>query len=500
MSLRRVFRNIASNYALSGSTGLISLVLTPLLFHHLGPADYAILAFALVIVTVLEGLDLGVTNTLLRYVSKYLEEGSSSEVEPLVSSSFYILLGTGVAFSAILALLSPFLARYFNFDDSHAARNYLPLALVGSSLAFQLPCAALRGFLMGRQDFHLANAVDLLVQWSRGAAIIVGLYAGIGLLGVSAIFPSAALLRMAGLLTVTRISRSFLPKWREAKRDSLRRVLGFASYSFWTQIVSSLFMQSDTLIAAKLLSLPQFAVWVIARRLPLGVNAISHQSLLVSFPITSSTIARRDAQETERLFLLLTRTLLAVVLPIAALLYIWGDIILHLWIGPEVSSGVPVLRAFVVYIVSTGIFETAYIILSGVGRIRFAAFLTTGMLALSITFGPWTCRSAGPTGLAVFYAIVMSCGTVALLGHALGLSGVRLRRWVTKAVRPALFPALLCAAWFYFAHWILPATLWSLSISLPLGVAIFYALFERQIKGVRPQGWKARVRRLLVEV
>jgi O-antigen/teichoic acid export membrane protein len=501
MALRRVFRNLASNYVLTASSGFIGLILTPLLFHHLGAADYAILAFALVVESTLEILDLGVANTLLRYVSKYLEEGASSELQRVVSAAFCILLGTGVLYSVLLALLSPFLSRYFHLFGSHALFTWFPLALVGASLAFQLPCAALRGLLLGRQDFHLANGVDLIVQWARAIGIVASLYFGWGLLVVCALYPAAAIVRMAGLLAVTHRSKSaFLPSWEKARQATLRHVIGFASFSFLDQIVSVIFMQSDTLIAAKLLPLPQLAIWVIARRLPLGLNALSHQSLLVAYPIASATTAREGHQGTGRLFLLLTRTLLALVLPLTAVLCFWPNVILRFWVGPAVLSGVPVLRAFLVYAISTGLVESAYVILCGLGRIRFAAFLTTAALAVSLALGPWSCRAAGPKGLAIFYASVMAFQALALCGEALRLTRLNFWHWLYRAVLPSLAAVLPCAAWLYLAQRWLPSTVWSLALSSLLGFALFLILFERLTPGTIPQGWKARFRRLLAEV
>ena len=501
MSLLLVFRNVFSNCATLVVSGLASFVLTPVLLHYLQPGNYAILAFVLVAVTIPEALDLGLSSALVRFVSDLATRGLYVQLKRLVSTIFYLLLGLGIVGVIGVVALSPLIASFFHIGGTISAPGHLVLALVGLQLAFQLPSAALRAFLEGCQDFHLANAVDIATQILRAIAILALVHARLGLLPIAALFPAAALMRLSGMLFMARCTRvSFSPNLSEVDLASLKRIRSSASLSFAQDTLTRLFSQSDSFVVAKLLPLPELAILVIARRFPYALTSLSQQALWVGYPMISSAAARRDQHAMEKFMVVSTRNLLALVLPLAAALFIWSEVILRLWVGTELISGVVIFRIFLVSAVFAAVQESPLTLLYGLGRLQFSAGLALAMLFAAVGLGSWACSRAGLLGLALVYASIQSVATSLLCWKALEIAEVATSRWLKKALLPVIIAELPTTAWFLASHRLLPHSLTGLSISLVAGLLLFFAIFAKLVAGPRTLTLQSRVRKLLVEV
>lgn len=501
MSLVPVLRNVFSNYALVAVTGLTGFVLTPLLFHSLRPTNYAILTFALATVAVWEALDVGLSSALIRFVSDLSARGLHAEARRLGSTVFYLLLGMGLLGTGLLAGLSPLLAGFFHLRGTNTGTTSFVIGLIGLSAAFQLPSAGLRGYLVGCQNFHLISAVDMASQLLRAIGIVLFLQLGWGLTELAGVFPATALFRLAGLLWIARRTQpSFWPHWTEVNLGSLRKVLSFSSLSFLEDTATQWFFQLDTFLAARLLSLPQLAILAVARRFPMALQQLSHQALMVATPMISADQARGKQRTLKKYVLLSTRNLLALVLPSAAALFVWAEVILRLWVGEEVLAGARVFRIFLIFAIFAGLQEVPLALVYGVGQLQFSAGLSVLMLAAGAGLGAWACSRSGLEGLAVAYAAIQMVATLLLYWQALRLAELDLRQWFKKAVAPVILAALPTVGWFFISYSLVLHTLGAMVISVLVGFVLFLGLAARLITGSPRQTWQTRIRRLLLEI
>lgn len=501
MSLSQTVRNIFSNYALAAVTGVIGFVLTPILFHRLRPANFGILTFALGVATILEVLDFGMASSLSRFVSIHATRGQYTELKRLVSTVFYFLAAFGLFSATLLAGLSPYVARLFRVEGTAAAPGHLVLALVGFSVAFQLPAIALRGFLEGFQQFHLANAVSITVHTLQAVATITLLYSGFGLVAIAALFPLAALARLVGLLFVSRLAEwAFSPSWKEISLASLKDVRTFATLAFLTDTVIQLFSQADTFLAARFLTLPDLALLGVARRFPWALPRLAQQGIWVAYPIASAVVARGDNVAREKFVLVSTRHVLSLVLPLAAALFVWAEVILRLWVGAEVLPGVVVFRTLLVFTVFVSLQEIPFTVLYALGRIAFSTGLSVVLLSATVPLGAWACARGGLWGLAMVFAGLQGMATSLLCWHALKLAEIDFRRWFKKGVQPVILALIPALSWFLVSKKVVPPTLAGLALSVVAGLFLFLAVLTRLVTGSRPQTWRGRVRSVLTEI
>ncbi len=498
MTLRRTLRNILSNYALVASSGLTSFILTPLLFHYLHPVNYAVLAFALAFAALLETVSLGMATALVGFVSNLIARGLHDELRRLASSAFFILVGLGVLLAALVGLLSPLAASFFRMRSAEETSGSLVIALIGLGLLFQLPSSALRGYLEGCQDFHLANAVDVCGHVLRAIAIIVLLNMGCGLLPIAATFPSIAMLRFFGLTLITNHAAiPFRPRTSDFSWLSLKNIGTFATLCLVEDAATPLFSQSDTFLAARLLSLPELAILTIARRIPWAISRLAQVTIAVAYPMVSSAAAREDQQAVRRFMLASTRNTLALAVPLCTVLYTWAEAILRIWVGPEVLSGLSVFRIFLVFALFAGLQQTPLTLLYGMGKIGFSVVVYLSMLIGVVVFGPIACAKGGLVGLALMYASVQALATILFFARALKVAGVPLAWWAKKTLTPVIVAELAPLAWLRFSVGLLPHSILGVCLSSAAALSVFLIVFALILTGMKPQTWRGRLRVLM---
>lgn len=501
MRLARALRNVFSNYTNTVVQSLVALILTPVLFNYLHAEDYAILFFALATSAAVEAVDLGMLNSLVRYISIFINKKSYKESRELASSAFYLLLALGITGASALVLSSSWIVRFFGALSVSPARASLAVEFVGFGVIFQLPCAALTGHLWGCGDFHLSNAVDVCSQAIRAGAVIALLLLGYGLIPVALVFPAVAFLRMLGMLVACRRSSlTFAPSLRDVKVASLKEIKSFASLSFLEDITTRYYLLADTFMAARLLPLADLAILNVARKLPQALPKLSQQTHWVAYPMVSAASSEGNKQAVERYLLVSTRTFLALGLPFGVGLYVWADTILRLWVGNAVIAGVPVLRLMVVFAFFFAAQEAPLTFLYAAGKIGFSATLAILILTGFVVSAEFACPRFGLNGLALAYSMVSLVGAALIFWKALKISEIGLRKLLVRGILPGVEVSALPVAWLFLSTRIMPHSVAGLSISIAVGMILFAAILLRIASQYRSESWKNRIRSLLVEI
>jgi O-antigen/teichoic acid export membrane protein len=500
-SAARLLRNAFSNYALTAVTALTAFILTPILYRDLKPVNFAVLTFSMVLVAVVGLLDLGLAGTLIRYVSELAARGLLSELWSLASTVFFLLLALGAGGSLVMIAARSWIAAFFHIHASSIGDGPRVIALVALTLTFELPAGALRGVLEGFQDFHLANAVDIASHLVRAALILLFLWAGWGLVAVAALYPLWGLLRLLGLLAVVQWSRKgFLPHPRMVEIAGLKRIRTFASLALIEDTATSIFFQVDNFLAAKLLSLPELALLVVARRFPTALWGLVRQTITVTYPVVSTAAAHEDHPALTRFMVLASRILLAMLFALATPLFVWSGVILRLWVGPEVVSGTHVFQIFLVFAFFAGLQEVPLMLFYGTGKILFSAILSVLLLAGTVIFGAWASGISGLIGLAVVFASLQGITTVLLLWRSLKTVGLSFHRWLRRSVLPPVLAELPAFCVLLFSYRWFPHTWAGLALSFTTTLALYCWTFQALFVGSEGKTARARFRRMFMEV
>jgi O-antigen/teichoic acid export membrane protein len=475
----KLARNILSNYFLGAVSAVSTLILTPLLFHHLTPVYFGVFTFALAVVVLAEGLDLGLGSGLVRFVSDYSERRRTAELRVLVDTVFFLLAGLGALLWLGLWLGSGFFVGLFHMDAEVASSAVPALALAAAALPLQLPCAALRAYLIGTHDFYLANVVDLAVQTLRLLLIVALVWSGFGLMAVVLVYPGIALVRVAGLLVACRrASIPYCPDLSGVSVASLRPVWQFSGAAFVVDATTSGLHQTDTLIVARFLGMGELALLAVARRLPYTLLQLVHRAVVATPPAIAALNAQGKRRELVDVSLVSLRWVLAIASALALPLILWAETVVLLWIGPEGLGAVVPLQALAVFGFFAAAQDPILALLYGIGRLRFSSVVATLLLAAAAGAGSLAAVAWGLTGVAVAWALLQGTATIALGWYAARLLEIPVGDLWKRGIAPAIFSAAGSAGCMLVLRAFLPH-LAGFLLSLALVVVVYGLVFAR---------------------
>src|ERR1041385_7623656 len=105
----KILKNICSGLFAQVWSGLLGLVVLPILVRGLGAERYGLLALSLVIIGFAAIADLGVGRAASKYLAEDFEKNETSRTQQHISSALTICTVMGIVGTAILALLTPVL-------------------------------------------------------------------------------------------------------------------------------------------------------------------------------------------------------------------------------------------------------------------------------------------------------------------------------------------------------------------------------------------------------
>lgn len=275
---------------------LLVLVSTALLARLLTPADFGLVALALVFIGFLDVVsDLGLTQALI------IVKGD--DVHERANTVWVVSVGFGAVLTLVVAGLGPLAASFFHQPELTALMPVLGANLLLRSLGLT----------------HYALAQRQLAFRTRTAAefadVVVRGLTGVGLAIAGAGVWSLVIGYLAGTITMT-VALWILVPWRPSLRprwDHLPGLIGFGGALTGVSIVGAIMGNADDLIVGRVLGTKELGLYSLAYRLPelliLNLSLVAGQVL---FP----TMAALDREALPRAFLTSLRYALMVGLPL----------------------------------------------------------------------------------------------------------------------------------------------------------------------------------------
>lgn len=429
----------------------VVLVSTAILAHLLTPADFGVVALALVFMTFMETVqDFGLTQALVL---------ASPEEEPArAQTTFGWTVAIGAVLAIVLSGLGPLVAQFFGQSSLRAIIPVLGLSFFVESLGSTHDALARK-----RLDYRtraIAQGADVLIRGAAGVALAL---AGFGVWSLVLGYLLGTIARTTALW----LRISFRPRWRLA-REHLRSLAGFGGVLTAVDIESALAHNMDYLFVGRVLGATSLGLYTMGFRLPeLLIMNLAVVAADVLFPAYSAL----DKERMERGFLLSLRYLAAIVFPVGIGLVLLAHPFVLALFGTQWVRSIAVMQMLVAYAVfstlnipSGAIYKTtgrAWIILAAnlpyllVLFVVLLAFVERGILVVAVCMT--ACQgTAALIGIAIAGRILavqyrrIGGAMVGPLAAALGMGTVVFPiEYLIKAPWPALIAGVLAGAIVY---------------------------------------------------
>lgn len=373
-----VKKNIVANIAGTGATALLSIMFIPVYIHFMGIESYGLVGFYVTLQVLFSLLDLGLTSTVSRELARLSGKADpGQEMRNMVRTLEIVYWGIAIIVLIIAMLLAPWVAEdWLNKTSLTSETVQKSIVLMGIVIAFRMPYGFYSGGLLGLQKQVLLNLIKVAIEVARSGGVVLVLW----LLSPTIV----AFFQWQIVISAIGACLMFFSLWRCLPSSHAKPVFQLRVFrTLWRfmagisgiAILSIILIETDKIILSKILSLKQFAYYILASTVAMGLHVIIVPVFSAIYPRLSQLVASEDGSALRQLYHKSCQFMTVLVIPIALVISFYSETLLQAWIQD------PLVSRHSAEILSILIIGTA---LNGMMNIPYALQLAHGWTKLSI--------------------------------------------------------------------------------------------------------------------
>lgn len=332
---RRLTLNSISNVGRFAILMAIAFFLTPFIVRTLGEATYGFWVVLMSFLGYASILEMGVQPAVVKLVGQHRAVGANDRLRELVTAALVFFLAVGALVMLLCVTVLPtVVVRYVGGveDIDHSRLLYLLIALDATLMYLNY---LLTGILYGCQQYHARNIIEI-AAWALNVTLIVLFLERGGLLAIMAAKVCMdSLILILSLATIPRVFPELSVSIRSLRRSSFRDLMSFGGRVFLSATTTRLAFHAQPMIISTAINAAAAGFYAIPVKLVDYARQISW-TLTASFMPMFSELESRDDRDTLRaIYLDYSRYIFTIMLPLPALLFVYGPDFIRLWIGPE---------------------------------------------------------------------------------------------------------------------------------------------------------------------
>ena len=487
--MSRVRLNILANISGQAWVILLALAVTPFYIRLLGIEAYGLVAFYIVLQSILQLADLGLGATLSREIARTPASRDAAFASLIVTLERWYW-GLAITFGAALFLALPTIAAWWLRPEQLAAREIVDSARVFAVLALlQWPAIFYQCGIVGLQRQVALNAIQM--PFTAVGSVGGLLFIWLGPRSVAALLAWQAGTLLCQLAVLQRyfwahigIGRTAAAPSLEVLREHWRFSLGMSGISLTGLVLTHL----DKIILSRLLPLHLFGHYSLAATVARGLYVLITPVFNAYFPRLSALVAQGEAASVRMSYRTATQVMAVLVLPLAALVAAFAEEILFVWLHDAglARSVAPLASLLVVGTSLNALMNVPFALQLAHGNTRIGLALNTGLLLVLVPSIIYATAHYGAQGGAAMW--LLANGLYLLAGlpvtHKYLLRG-GLRDWL----RDVLPPAAAALAVVLAARLVYPPHLGALSALAALALLWFLATLGALLASARMRRW-----------
>ena len=458
-----IAKNVATNWVGLVINTTLSFVLSPIVVNTLGSTYFAIWALLQQFTGYLWLFDLGVRESVVKYVAQYDASGEHDELNRAV--------GTAVSMYAIVSVagllaawgVAAALPHVFNIPPEAISIARTTAFLTGATVALSFLFNVYVGVLMGLQRMYLVTRLNIVVSVSRTLVIILLLKLGYGLIALAAVSFALSVVNGWRVYSACRKHAPHLSlRPVPLRREMVAKLLNYGKWVLVSNVGDKIIFSTDAMVVGYFMPVHELSYYAIGGSLINQLRQIVSAAANVVNPLSSGLQARKEMAALASMIRLGTTFAVLLGLPICVGFIILGERFIALWMGAQyAATSSQVLTALAVgsmiglpYLTISGFFY-------GIGDHRIVAlsrvFEGAANLALSIALIKPLGLVGVALGTSIPHAVMVGAILPALLPSRLPM---RLGDYYLRTyVRPLLAVAPFVGACWAIAHLVVPTNL-----------------------------------------
>lgn len=338
MNQRKI--GIVLNYLALGFNVLIGLVYTPFLISCLGESQYGIFSLTNSLISLVTLLDLGLGQTLVRYISREKSNGNSEEEYRL--NGLFLKIYSLIAIVAmivgicIIIIYPRFVVNTFTTDEIHLFRTIFLILLVNVSVSF--PMSVFSGTLNAYEEFFVLKLVSFIASVCKYAMMFLLLFFGHRLIAITitTVIVSICMQLFYMVYAIKKVKIRF--DFSRADTDMKKDVLQFSFYIFLNLIIDFLYSNTDKLILGSVVGTVSVSIYSIGVYFSQYFTELSNSMSGVFMPRVVEYCEKRKKEEISELFNRVGRLQMMLLFLVLGGYICLGKEFIFLWVGDTYSD------------------------------------------------------------------------------------------------------------------------------------------------------------------
>ena len=392
------------------------LLAAPYIIHRLGSEVYGVLLLVNTVVQISSVSSFGLGDATVKYVAEYAAQKRSDDLLELIRTTLllYLFLGGLTVFG--INLVAPLLAdSVFKVSADYRADAIFGLRIGSCSILLSLIYSVGQSLCRGLRRHDVESSTAVLGSLLGPASSCFLVSRGYGLAAVVAV--TCGIMCLNNLVLAWRCTRLLgtsawlLPKYRW---DNIRRLASYGVFGWIQMLEWVLVNQADRLVISSVLGPAAVTAYAICLQLTQMASGIVAQAFSYVFPLATELYAKKRLAELNWLFLSGMQLTSIASLSIGALLFVYGQTILFVWLGNGLGHydhNLILILASSAALMGTTI--VPFYVLNGAGYVRLNAVFTMSSTAAifpcSLLFVHWF----GVVGMAASKLMTVFPGLVA---------------------------------------------------------------------------------------
>lgn len=394
------------NYTTIFLTNVVGLFITPFILNHIGKAEYGIYTAIGALVGTISVLDLGLNNTIVRFVAKYRAENDRKGEENFLATTMliYALISTVVVLIGVVFF--GYIDSYFtkmNADEIRIAKTIFLLLI--ANLAIGLPGGSFTGICYGYEAFVFPKTVNIVRYVLRTITIVAVLSLGgkaIALVIIDTVFNILFILAES-YYVFFKLKVRF--KLHEFKLSYVRQIFGYSLWIFVFALVSMFQWKAGHWILGSI-ALPEvLTIYGIGIVLGTYYGSFSTAISSVFLPrATKMTVGNASGEELTSMMIKIGRISFIVLMYILLAFVLFGEQFVYLWVGKELgvngSREIWIIALLIMCAYTLPLVQGfGNSILEAKNKLSFKAILYVSFLFLGVVLGAFLAKSYGALGM-----------------------------------------------------------------------------------------------------
>ncbi len=329
----RALKNISSSWLSLGVNVVVSIILTPLILHHLGDSAYGLWALVFSFAGYFNIFDFGLSSAVIRYVSRFNAMRDYEQLTKYVNCVLFVFTCIAVFLLMATLVVSWYVNTIFHISPAlhHTAR--LLFLLVGCMFALQFPGDVFVGVLEGMQEFWWEYLVKTVAGVLRLVLITAVLERGLGLLSISMVAIGLSLASYIAYIVIAyrRLPLRFSPKLPDFA--TLREIMAYSATTFTSIVAGGFTATAGNTIIGIFLTTADITPFAIATKFIQYASRIVQSSSVIFTPMSSHFDATGELNRLRRVFILGNRACAFMAFPACLGMLILGRSAIEVWVG-----------------------------------------------------------------------------------------------------------------------------------------------------------------------